>query len=245
MDSRVITTTCAACRLADLCLPYGLHESEIKQLATIVKNKRPLRTDEFLYSQGDEGDSLYAVKSGSFRSFITNSDGVEQTMGFYLPGELMGLDVLQSGRFTCSIVALETGSVCEVPLSHLKELCTEIPGLQTQLIRILGKEIASDHDKILLLGHRSARARMATFLLMLSIRYGALGFSSTEFNLSMRRHDIANFLGLTIETVSRQLADLSKNGIISVQRRSVQIINLELLKSIVEPSQTLQACSAE
>jgi CRP/FNR family transcriptional regulator len=204
-----------------------------------------LRTDEFLYSQGDEGESLYAVKSGSFRSFITNSDGVEQTMGFYLPGELMGLDVLQSGRFTCSIVALETGSVCEVPLSNLKELCTEIPGLQTQLIRILGKEIASDHDKILLLGHRSARARMATFLLMLSIRYGALGFSSTEFNLSMRRHDIANFLGLTIETVSRQLADLSKNGIISVQRRSVQIINLDLLKSIVEPSQPLHACSAE
>lgn len=245
MNSRVMKVSCAACRLADLCLPYGLHENEVKQLATIIKNKRPLRTDEFLYSQGDEGQSLYAVKSGSFRSFITNSDGVEQTMGFYLPGELMGLDVLQSGRFTCSIVALETGSVCELPLSHLKELCTEIPGLQTQLIRILGKEIASDHDKILLLGHRSAKARMATFLLMLSIRYGALGFSSTEFNLSMRRHDIANFLGLTIETVSRQLADLSKHGIISVQRRSVQINNLDLLKSIVEPSQPLHVCPAE
>ncbi|NOT10228.1 MAG: helix-turn-helix domain-containing protein [Methylococcaceae bacterium] len=245
MDSKTTNNTCSVCRLADLCLPYGLHATEVQQLATIVKNKRPLRVDEFLYSQGDEGLSLFAVKSGSFRSFITNSDGLEQTIGFYLPGELMGLDSLQSGRFTCSIVALETGAVCELPVAHLKELCTEIPGLQTQLIRVLGKEIASDHDKILLLGHRSAKARMATFLLMLSIRYGALGFSSTEFNLSMRRHDIANFLGLTIETVSRQLADLSKHGIISVQRRSVQINNLDLLRSIVEPSQPLSACSAD
>jgi CRP/FNR family transcriptional regulator len=237
--------SCAACRLADLCLPYGLHENEVEQLATIVKNKRPLRANEYLYSQGDPGLSLYAVKSGSFRSFITNSDGVEQTIGFYLPGELMGLDGLQSGLFTCSIVALETGSICELPLAHLTELCVQIPGLQNQLIRILGKEIASDHDKILLLGHRSAKARMATFLLMLSLRYGALGFSSTEFNLSMRRHDIANFLGLTIETVSRQLAELSKHGIISVKRRSVQINDLDLLKSIVEPSHPFPVCSAE
>jgi CRP/FNR family transcriptional regulator len=198
-----------------------------------------------LYSQGDEGQSLYAVKSGSFRSFITNSDGIEQTIGFYLPGELMGLDSLQFGRYTCSIVALETGTVCDLPISHLKELCTEIPGLQAQLIRVLGKEITSDHDKILLLGHRSAKARMATFLLMLSLRYAALGFSSTEFNLSMRRHDIANFLGLTIETVSRQLAYLSKQEIISIQQRSVQIKNLALLRSIVEPSQPLPACSVE
>jgi len=245
MDSGVPKNSCAVCRLADLCLPYGLHANEVQKLATIVKNKRPLRTDEFLYSQGAEGQRLYAVKSGSFRSFITNSDGLEQTIGFYLPGELMGLDSLQLGRYTCSIVALETGTVCDLPISHLKELCTEIPGLQAQLIRVLGKEITSDHDKILLLGHRSAKARMATFLLMLSLRYAALGFSSTEFNLSMRRHDIANFLGLTIETVSRQLAYLSKQEIISIQQRSVQIKNLALLRSIVEPSQPVPLCSAE
>ena len=230
------TSTCAACRLVDLCLPYGLQENEVEQLSTIIKKKRPLQSDQYLYAQGDDGESLYAVKSGSFRSFITSSEGVEQTIGFYLPGELMGLDVLKSGRFTSSIVALETASVCELPLSHLKALCATIPSLQTQLIRILGKEICSDQDKILLLGHRSAKAKIATFLLMLSIRYGALGFSNTHFNLSMRRHDIANFLGLTIETVSRQLAELNKHGIISVKRRSIQINDLELLKSIVEPT---------
>ncbi len=233
-------TSCPDCRLVGLCLPHGLHTNEVKQLARIVKNKRPLQTDELLYVQGDECQSLYAVKSGSFRSFIANKDGTEQTIGFYLPGELMGLDSLQYGRFSCSTVALETGAVCEVPLLRLNELCAKIPGLQTQMMRILGKEIASDHDKILLLGHRAAKARMATFLLMLSKRYGALGFSSTVFNLSMRRQDIANFLGLTIETVSRQLAELNKQGVITVKQRGVQINDLELLKALVEhcPVQT-------
>jgi CRP/FNR family transcriptional regulator len=234
MESGSHKNTCPDCRLSELCLPYGLHNNEIKQLAAIVKKKRPLHADEFLYLQGDECQSLYAVKSGSFRSFISNSDGGEQTIGFYLPGELMGLDSLQHGRFTCSVIALETGSVCELPLSELNELCSEIPGLQLQMMRVLGKEITSDHDKILSLGHRSAKGRIAGFLLTLSRRYDALGFSGTEFNLSMRRQDIANFLGLTIETVSRQLADLNKHGVITVKRRGVQINDLDILKSMAE-----------
>jgi len=228
-------TSCLTCRLSDLCLPCGLQINEVEQLATIIKNKRPLRIDELLYSQDEECQSLYAVKSGSFRSFIVNSEGVEQTIGFYLPGELMGLDALLHGRFNCSAVALETGSVCELPLSRLNELCVEIPSLQQQMTRILSKEIASDHDQILLLGHSSAKEKMATFLLMLSRRYGALGFSKTEFNLSMRRQDIANFLGLSNETISRQLTELRKTGIISVKQRGIQIIDLKLLRSIVEP----------
>jgi CRP/FNR family transcriptional regulator len=237
--------SCPDCRLAGLCLPYGLHTDEVQQLAGIVKNKRPLKTDEYLYAQGEQCQSLYAVKSGSFRSFISNADGAEQTLGFYLPGELMGLDALQFGRFTCSAVALETSNVCAVPLSSLNELCTEIPGLQIQMMRILGKEIAADHDKIILLGHRTAKERIATFLLMLSRRYGALGFSGTLFNLSMPRRDIANFLGLTIETVSRQLAELSKQGVITVKQRDVQINDLDSLKAIVEHCPAHPLCTGQ
>jgi len=226
---------CPNCKLADLCLPHGLQQSEVEELGTIVKNGLPLQIGDLLYWQGKACHSLYAIKSGSFRSFITNTEGMEQTIGFYLPGELMGLDSFQHGSFTCSTVALETSSVCELPLTHLNELCARIPSLQSQLMRILGKEIASDHDKIILLGHRSAKEKMATFLLMLSHRYTALGFSSTAFNMTMSRHDIANFLGLTIETVSRQLANLSQQGIISVKQRGIQIENMELLHTIVNP----------
>ena len=218
-----------------LSLAYGLQRDEIRQLADIVKNRRPLQTDDYVFRQDDSGLYLYAVKSGSFRSFILNGEGTEQTIGFYLPGEIMGLDALQYGRYCCSAVALETATVCEVPLSRLNELCNQVPGLHLQMLRILGKEITSDHDTIVLLGHRTAKERVATFLLMLSQRYAALGFSSTEFNLSMRRQDIANFLGLTIETVSRQLAELIKEGIISVKQRGIQIHDLPALTLVVEP----------
>ena len=238
MKSNVHKISCPDCRLADLCLPYGLQQTEVQQLAGIVKNKRPIQTDEYLYLQGDDGLNLYAVKSGSFRSFIADENGNEQTIGFYLPGELMGLDALQHGRYTCSIISLETSMVCELPLARLNELCTEIPGLQSQMLRVVGKEIASDHDKILLLGHRSAKERLATFLLMLSRRYGSLGFSSTEFNLSMSRQDIANFLGLTVETVSRQFTELNKNGIILAKQRSILITNMAQLQTIVKPCLT-------
>jgi len=234
MDSSLPGNSCHDCRLTNICLPHGLQQNEKRQLANIVNNRRPLQVDEFLYIQGGECESLFAVKSGSFRSFMVNSEGVEQTIGFYLPGELLGLDSLQYGRFTCSLIALETCSVCELPLSRLTSLCSEIPGLPFQMMRVLGKEIASDHDKILALGHRSARSRIAGFLLTLSGRYDALGFSATEFNLSMRRHDIANFLGLTNETVSRQFTDLNKHGVITVKRRGVLINDLNALRSIVE-----------
>lgn len=235
MEFAQVKASCPDCRLSVLCLPFGLQPHEIKQLASIVKNRLPLQLDDYLYLQGEECLHLYAVKSGSFRSFILNTDGLEQTIGFYLPGEIMGLDALQHGRYSCSTIALETGSVCEVPLLRLNELCGQIPGLQIQLMRILGKEITSDHDQIVLLGHRTAKERMASFLLMLSRRYGALGFSNTTFNLSMRRQDIANFLGITIETVSRQLAELSKQGIITVKQRGIHINDLRLLTIIVEP----------
>jgi CRP/FNR family transcriptional regulator, anaerobic regulatory protein len=226
---------CLHCRLSTLCLPYGLKPEEITRLEAIIQRKRPIKTDEFLYRQEDQCQSLFAVKSGSFRSFISNADGSEQTIGFYLPGELMGLDALQNGRFHCSVVALETATVCELALPRLNELCNKIPNLQAQMMRIVGTQIVSDHDKIVLLGNRSATEKMATFLLMLSQRYNALGYSSTEFNLTMPRHDIANFLGLTIETVSRQLSALSKQGIITVKQRGIQINNLGSLKTIVEP----------
>lgn len=224
--------TCPNCKLTDLCLPYGLQTQEIELLTAIIKNKKPLQADQLLYWQGQTCESLFAVKSGSFRSFIPNAEGEEQTIGFYLAGELMGLDAFQHGRFNCSSIALETASVCELPLAELNALCARIPGLQTQLMRILGKEISSDYDKILL-GHRPARQRMATFLLMLSMRYASIGFSSTFFNLTMSRYDIANFLGLTIETVSRQLGALSKLGVISVKQRGIHIHSLEALHCIV------------
>lgn len=229
---------CTNSGLSDLFLPYELQENDVS-LTNMERNRQLLQANDFLFWQGDQCQSFYVVKSGSFRSFITTLDGNEQTLGFHLPGELIGLDALNNERFSCSTIALESSSVSELTMSHINELCSRTPSLQLQMLRILGKEIASGHNLIVLLGHHSAKERMAVFLFSLSCRYGALGFSKTAFNLSMRRHDIANFLGLTAETVSRQLADLHQLGVVTVKRRSVQINDLDLLKAIVEP------CSAK
>lgn len=231
-------TTCLTCRLSDLCLPFGLQVGEIEALEIIIKIKRPLQINELLYSKDEICKSLYAVKSGSFRSYIINSEGIEQTIGFYLPGELMGLDALFQGRFSNSVDALETSSVCELPLDRLTELCLQIPNLQHQMTRILSKEITTNHEQMLLLGQSSAKVKVATFLLMLSKRYGSLGYSNTTFNLSMRRNDIANYLSVSHETISRQLTILSKEKVITIKQRTVDIIDLNLLKSIVEPCLT-------
>ncbi len=144
----------------------------------------------------------------------------------------MGLDALQNGSFCCSVVALETAAVYELPMSRLNDLCAKIPSLQSQLLRIIGTQIAMHRQHIALLGSQSAVARLGAFLLMLSQRYSALGYSSTEFNLSMNRHDIASFLSMTVETVSRQLTNLKNAGIISVKQRGVQINRLDSLKVV-------------
>jgi len=236
MESIFHKIDCVHCRLSSVCLSNGLAQEEVNQFERVVKRKRPIKSDEYLYRQEDNCTSLFVVKSGSFRSFIWDIDGGEQTIGFYLPGELMGLDALhQSQRHHCSVVALETSSVCELPIDRFNGLCTKIPRLQAQFLRIVGAQLVLSQDNMVLLGNRSATVKVANFLLALSERYNALGYSGTDFNLSMARHEIANFLGLSIETVSRQLGYLNKTGAISIKHRGVQINNRSLLKTIVEP----------
>ncbi|MBK8816082.1 MAG: helix-turn-helix domain-containing protein [Methylococcaceae bacterium] len=239
MESIFQKVDCVNCKLSGVCLPYGLKRDDIPKLETIVKRKRPIKADEYLYRQEDQCTSLFVVKSGSFRSFIWNVNGGEQTIGFYLPGEIMGLDALrQQSKYHCTTIALETASVCEFPMARLNELCGKIPKLQMQLMCVIGSHIVSEQNNIVLLGNRSATEKVVTFLLMISSRYNALGYSSTEFNLTMPRHDIANFLGLTIETVSRQLGCLTKSGAITIKHRGVQINDMDKLKNIVEPCLT-------
>lgn len=233
METISYKVECHNCRLAKACFAKGLASNDLNQLETIINHKRPLKPNEFLFRQGDTAQSLFIVKSGSFRSLVLNSEGSEQTVDFHLPGDLVGLETLQKSTFRGSVMALETATVCEFPLSRLTQLCSKIPDLQAQFLNIIGSQFASRNDRITLLSNHSATERLVNFLLMLSRRYSNLGYSSTEFNLSMPRHDIASFLSLSLETVSRQLSCLAEKGLISVKRRGIQINSLESLKSII------------
>jgi len=234
VNLKLLKVACADCRLTTLCLPRGLDREDMERLDAIVKRGPPLQRGQYLYRQGDPMRGLFAVRAGSVRAYTSAPDGTEQTVGFYLPGELLGFDGVGHERHHCAAVVLETTAVCELPLARLEELCAELPRLKHQLLKLIGKEIASDHELLLLVANRGAEERLASFLLSLSMRFGERGLSRTEFNLSMSRRDIANFLGVTAETVSRQLSILHAQGILSVHQRNVRIHDLDRLGTFVE-----------
>ncbi|MEE9157532.1 MAG: fumarate/nitrate reduction transcriptional regulator Fnr [Gammaproteobacteria bacterium] len=236
VDISQVKVSCAECRLKEIGLPRGLDPAEVSQLKDLVKRNPLLKRGEYLYRQGDPLRGLYAVRSGSLKIFISAQDGAEHVVGFYLPGELLGLDAMGWDCHTCAAVALETTSVCELPYDRLEELCHQLPSLQHQLLRIVGKEVSADHEQLLLLGERSAEERIATFVLNLSTRFGERGFSEKEFNLSMSRHDIASYLGLAVETVSRLFTSFSKEGLLSVERRNVRMLDFPRLRSMASGS---------
>jgi len=227
-----LKTACKSCNLHDLCLPLGLDIGDIDKLDEIIKRNRPLQKGQYLFNSGDTFNSIYAVRSGSIKTFTESEQGDEQITGLYLPGELMGLDAIHEQKHPCSAIALETTSLCEIPFEILEDLSSRIPELHHQLFRIMSKEIASDQSLLMLMAQKSAEERLAAFLVNLSTRLKARNFSETEFNLSMSRKDIGNYLGLTIETISRTFSRFQSEGILSTQRKYVNIHKLDTLKSM-------------
>lgn len=224
--------SCGQCSLAELCLPGGLNQTEIEQLNRIIRRRRPVPRGDHVFQVGDPSQSLYAVHSGCVKTCIPTSDGHEQILGFNLPGELVGLDALENENHICGAVALETVHVCELPLAQLKDMCHCLPGLPHRLLRLIGREVTAKHAMLLLLGKRSAEERLATFLLNLASRFRQRGFSEKEFGLSMPRDDIANYLGLARETVSRLFTRFQIDGLLSVQRRYIHIHDMDRLQTL-------------
>ncbi len=223
---------CKDCNLFQLCLPVGIDARELEELDSIIKRRRPLKRGEHLFHVGSPFQAIYAVRSGSVRTYAPTEDGLEQVTGFHLPGELLGLDAIHLKHHPCAAKALETTSLCEIPFDRLEELSTRLPGLQHQLLTIMSKEILHDQSLLMLLGKKSAEERLAALLLSLSDRYQRRGFSPTDFYLSMSRNDIGNYLGMAVETVSRLFSRFQEEGILVVQRKHICIQDLPQLRTI-------------
>ena len=227
------TVSCASCRLSELCLPLALNKSEIHKLDAIVERNRPLTKGDHLYRQSDEFKSVYAVRSGSFKSYFLSDSGKSRVTGFYLLGDIIGMDGIASNKYANSTSALEHSSICEIPFSQLGKLSRELPSLQHHFFAIMGNEIAKDQQVHTLLSSYSAEERTASFLLGLSSRYARVSLSPTRFLLSMTRGDIGEYLGLTVETVSRIFTSLQKKRLISVDNREIELLDIESLRDIV------------
>lgn len=228
-----IRVACKNCTLSTLCLPMGLASEDVERLDDIVKRTRPLHRGDFLFRYGDRFRSLYVVKTGSLKTFAPSAEGGEQVLGFHLPGEIVGLDAIDKDAHACSAKVLETSAICEIPFARLEELTATIPSLQHQLFRLLSKEIGYDTDMLLLLGKKSAEERLGAFLLSMSRRLAKRGLSATDFYLSMSRHEIGNYLGLAVETVSRLFTRFQDDGLMRVDRKHIELFDLDGLESVV------------
>jgi CRP/FNR family transcriptional regulator len=222
---------CTYCSVRQLCLPGGIGAEELQRLDQIVQRRRPVARGERLFRLGDPLTAVFVARDGAFKSVSISEDGEEQVLGFHLPGELIGLDALGTGEHRCEGVALTAANVCEVPYDQLSAVAAQVPSLQQQLFRVIGQSVDRDQDHLGILVRRQANERIALFLHSLGERYRNVGQSDRQFQLPMSREDIARFLGLALETVSRGFTRLQDDGVIAVTGRRVEIVNVtELLR---------------
>ena len=226
-------TTCSTCNLRELCLPCGLTGSDASRADELVYARRCIMRGETLCCAGDRFVSLFAVRSGFFKSSMLLEDGRDQVTAFHMPGEMLGMDGIGQNSHTCSLTALEDSEVCVIPYARLEELSQQMPQLAHQFHKVMSREIVRDQGVMMLLGSMRADERLATFLLNLSQRFFARGYSATEFNLRMTREEIGSFLGIQLETVSRIFSKFQEDGLISVQQKYIHIPDSESLKRVL------------
>jgi len=222
IDVDRLKRACSRCSLQDLCLPVGVSAQDMDTLDNLVETLGPMHSGDHLFHQGDAFFAIYAVRSGCVKSYVDSEDGEEQVLGFHLPGELVGLDAIYRGMHQCSAMTLDTAMVCRLPFDELSRMTREVPSLQRQLFRLMSRDLETSHS---LSGNHSVEERMAAFLLGFGDRMRARGFSASHFVLPMSRHDIASYLRLATETVSRALTRFEKQGMIEVTRREIRLTN--------------------
>ena len=228
-----LRAACSQCNLRELCLPYGLSEQEVRKLDSMVAAKRRLRRGQHMYRAGDPFEAIYAIKTGFFKTDVLLEDGRDQVTGFQMAGEILGMDGIGTEAHTCNAVALEDSEVCVIPFNQLEQLSSEIRALQHHFHKVMSREIVRDHGVMMLLGTMRAEERLAAFLLNLSQRFTARGYSPQEFHLRMTREELGSYLGLKLETVSRAFSRCQEEGLIAVQQKHIRILSIAGLKHLM------------
>jgi CRP/FNR family transcriptional regulator, anaerobic regulatory protein len=221
-------THCTTCNLRELCLPCGLTEPDTALLGDLIYTRKRVRRGESLYRAGGSFDSLYAIRSGFFKRSVVLEDGRDQVIGFHMAGEILGMDGIGTESHNADLIALEDSEVCIIPYEHLVE-----PRLQRQLHKVMSRELVRDQGLMMLLGTMKAEERLAAFLLNLSQRFVARGFSPHEFHLRMTRDEIGSYLGLSLETVSRLFSRFQDECLITVQQKHICILDVPGLRSVM------------
>ncbi len=226
---------CSSCNMRELCLPIGLTTDELTHIDELISNRRKILRGTHLYQIGEVFRHLYAIRTGFFKTIISMEDGREQVTGFQMAGEILGLDGIVNDQHSCDAVALEDAEVCVIPFDRLEELSMNVTSLQRHIHKIMSREIVRDQGVMLLLGSMRADERLAAFLLNLTQRLQARGFSPQEMILRMTREEIGSYLGLKLETISRSFSKFAAEGVVDVKQRQVRILDAKALKLIANP----------
>ena len=233
MKPETIKVACSNCNLRELCMPMGLSANDLERLDDLVTTRRKIKKGTTLFSNGDEFTSLYAIRTGFFKTSLASEDGRDQVTGFQMAGEIIGLDGIVNDQHSCDAIALEDAEVCVLPFDRIEEISREVTALQHHVHKIMSREIVREHGVMLLLGSMRAEERLAAFLLNLVQRLHSRGFSQSELVLRMTREEIGSYLGLKLETVSRTFSKFVDDGIVEVKQRHVRILNTEALQRLV------------
>lgn len=229
--------SCRDCRMSALCIPLSLKSDELYKLEQVIQHGNPLQARQPVFNCGDKFKAVYAVRSGSVKSFCIDHDGREQVTGFYLPGEIFGWDGLAEDQHQNTAIALETTSICEIPFDQLEGLGATIPSIQKHVMRLISREITTDQKLIALLAGNSAHQRLASLLLSISARLARQKLSSTRFRLPMSRGEISNYLGLTVETVSRAFSYFQRKKYLVVNKKEIELLDKPGLERLISNSE--------
>lgn len=211
-----------------------LDQEEIERLEEISRTTEFDR-GEIVFEEGDEAGSIYNLTEGAIRLYKLLPNGRRQIVGFSFPGDMLGL--ANHGTYTCSAEAIVPTRVCRFPRAKLMVLLDEFDTLKTRLLDIAADELSQAQDQMLLLGRKSPVEKLASFLLRLANEKARIGASPDELDLEMGRADIADYLGLTIETVSRTFTKLKTDGVITLlDKNSIRINDLDWLQDVAEES---------
>jgi CRP/FNR family transcriptional regulator, anaerobic regulatory protein len=220
---------CSTCAFSAACMEHGFDKNRLGELHVLVTHVGPFAEGEHIFREGDAFEAIAAVRAGTVKTYVTDSEGREQVQGFFLPGEVIGLNAISSSRYPCNAVALDPVMLCRFSFPDIAALASRMPGLQQHLFRLLSQDIGK---AALLAGNYTADERLAAFLVALSRRYAARGFSARRFRLTMTRTDIANYLRLASESVSRGFRRLQDTGLVTVDRREIELLDLPRLEAM-------------